>query len=171
MSNINQNICILCGFCCDGTLFNHARIKENELVKTGYAFEILIKENPAFRLPCPYLKNRVCSIYNQRPYAVCESFRCKLLRSVISENISYSEAIKIINDVVALKTKIEAQILENQLENAGDSLPLKMKEFEAHFAETMSDVEFRKNFGHILLDFFILKKKLSASFRKINEKL
>jgi hypothetical protein len=121
-------------------------------------------------LPCSYLKDTTCSIYNQRPYAVCESFRCKLLRSVISENVSYTDAIKIINEVTALKTKIELQILEHHPENTGDSISNKMKEFEAHFAETMNDVEFRKEFGHLLLDFFILKKKLSDSFRKTTAK-
>ena len=130
-------------------------------------FRGALKKQRAFKLPCIYLKDEVCSIYDHRPYAVCESFRCKLLRSVISENVSYTDAIKIINEVIALKAKIESQILEHHPENKGDSLPRKMKEFNLHFAETMNDVEFRKKLGHILLDFFILKKKLSDSFRKI----
>jgi len=79
-------------------------------------------------------------------------------------------AIKIINEVLALKTKIELQILEYHPENSGDSIPCKMKEFEAHFTEGMGDAEFRKQFGHLLLDFFILRKKLSGSFRKTAEK-
>jgi Fe-S-cluster containining protein len=170
MNGDHQNICIHCGLCCDGTLFNHARIKENEPLETGYSFQTFIKKQRSFKLPCSYLKDTTCSIYNQRPYAVCESFRCKLLRSVISENVSYTDAIKIINEVTALKTKIELQILEHHPENTGDSISNRMKEFEAHFAETMNDVEFRKEFGHLLLDFFILKKKLSDSFRKTTAK-
>jgi|GEM_PF-6212842 len=43
MSDSHQNICISCGFCCDGTLFNHAKIKENEPLETGYSFETFIK--------------------------------------------------------------------------------------------------------------------------------
>ena len=170
MSDSNQNICIHCGLCCDGTLFNHARIKENEPLETGYAFQTFNEKQRSFKLPCSYLKDTICSIYDQRPYAICESFRCKLLRKVISENVSYIDAIKMINEVIALKMKIELQILEHHPKNNGDSLPRKMKEFETHFAETMNDVEFRKKFGHILLDFFILKKKLSDSFRKATAK-
>jgi len=170
MNNNNQNICIHCGLCCDGTLFNHARIKETEPLETGYSFQTFTQKHRAFKLPCSYLKDKVCSIYDHRPYAVCESFRCKLLRSVISETVSYTDAIKIINEVTVLKAKIEKQILEYHPENTGDSLPHKMKEFEAHFVETMNDVQFRKKYGKMLLDFFILKKKLSDSFRKSNAK-
>ena len=36
------NICLHCNLCCDGTLFNHANIKENEQIATGYSFEILL---------------------------------------------------------------------------------------------------------------------------------
>lgn len=170
MGDINQNICIHCGFCCDGTLFNHANIKANEPIAPSFVFEITPGEKRAFKQPCPYYRNAICFIYETRPYSVCESFRCKLLRKVISENVSYTDAIKIINGVIALKTKIELQILEHHPENMGDSIHNKMKEFEAYFAETMNDVEFRKKFGHLLLDFFILKKKLSDSFRKTTAK-
>ena len=134
MNDINQNICIHCGFCCDGTLFNHAKIKANEPIAAGFVFEIIPGQKRAFKQPCPYYRNNICFIYKTRPYVVCESFRCKLLRSVISETVSYTDAIKIIDEVIALKTKIEQQILENHPENTGDSLPQKMKEFEAHFA-------------------------------------
>ena len=170
MNDNYQNICIHCGFCCDGTLFNHANIKESESIAPGYDFEIIPEEKRGFKQPCPYYNNNLCTIYDHRPYSVCESFRCKLLRSVISENVSYTDAVKIINELIGLKTKIELQILESHPENTGDSLPRKMKEFEAHFTETMGDVEFRTKFGHLLLDFFILRKKLSGSFRKIAEK-
>ena len=170
MTNDNQNICIHCGLCCDGTLFNHAKIKENEPSLTGYSFEIIEREKRAFKLPCAYLKETVCSIYLERPYSVCESFRCKLLRSVISENVSNTDAMKIIDDTIALKTKIELQLLEHHPENTGDTLPVKMEEFKAHFAGDMSDVEFRRKYGKIILNFFMLNKILNESFRKNPEK-
>ncbi len=164
MKDNSENICIKCGFCCDGTMFNYAIITENEPLETGYSFETSLNKQRSFRLPCKYLQDKVCSIYNQRPYTVCESFRCKLLRSVISDNVSYTDAIKTINEVLALKMKIELQLLEHHPENEGDSLPGIMKEFKAHFGSTVSDIEFRKKYGRILLDFFLLNKILNKSF-------
>lgn len=170
MANGNQNICIHCGLCCDGTLFNHAKIKENESIETNYSFEIILDEKRAFRQPCPHYKDNVCNIYTERPYIVCESFQCKLLRALRTEKISFIDAMKIIDDVITLKTKIELHLLELYPENTGDTLPVKMEEFKAHFAKTMSDVEFRKKYGRILLDFFVLNKILNESFRKSHAK-
>jgi Fe-S-cluster containining protein len=156
--------------CCDGTLFNHANIKENEPSVTGYSFEIIENVKRTFKLPCAYLKETVCSIYKERPYDICESFQCKLLISLRTEKKSFVDAMKIINETITLKTKIESQLLEYHPENTGDRLPSKMKEFNAHFAGTMSDVEFRRKYGKILLDFFMLNKILNDSFRK-NQRL
>ena len=169
MTNGNQNICIHCGLCCDGTLFNHANIKESETIASAYSFEIIEKEKRAFKLPCAYLKETVCSIYMERPYIVCETFQCKLLRALRTDKTSFVDAMKIIDDTIALKTKIESQLLEHYPESTGDRLPSKMKEFNSHFTGTMSDVEFRRKYGIILLDFFMLKKKLNESFRKMPE--
>ncbi|NQV02398.1 MAG: YkgJ family cysteine cluster protein [Bacteroidia bacterium] len=166
MNGTHQNICIRCGLCCDGTLFNHAKIKDAEPIATGFSFEIIQNETRGFNLPCGYLKEKICSIYETRPYAVCEAFKCKLLRSVNADKISFTDALKVVDETLALKAKIESQLSEHHPKNGGDSLPRKMKEFNAHFPETMSEVEFRKKYGKMLLDFFILNKKLSGSFRK-----
>jgi hypothetical protein len=75
---------------------------------------------------------------------------------------------KIIDQVTELKSKIEQQLLEYHPENKGDSIIDKMKEFNACFKETMSGEEFRKKFGNMVLDYFILNKVLNNKFK--NEK-
>lgn len=170
MSNDNQNICIHCGLCCDETLFNHAKVKDNETMETIYSFDIILNENRAFKQPCPYYKNKVCVIYTERHYSCCISYQCKLLRALNTEKISFVDAMKIINDTIALKAKIELQLLEHQLENKEDPLHSKMNEFNTHFAGTMTEVEFRQKYGKMHLDFYRLNKKLSESFRKTPEK-
>jgi hypothetical protein len=170
MNGTHQNICIHCGFCCNGTLFNHAGIKENEPIATGFAFEIIPGEKRSFKQPCPYYEKMVCAIYNERPYSVCESFQCKLLRSVKADKTTIADALKVIEDVIRLKAKIEQQLLEDHPENTGDSLSRKMAGFTTHFTSAMGEVEFRKKFGKLLLDFFILNKILSTSFKKNTQK-
>ncbi len=165
MSNDNHNFCILCGFCCDGTLFSHGNIKENEPIAKGYLFEIIEKEKLAFKQPCPYFTNNTCVIYAERPYAVCDSFECKLLKRFRTGNISFDAAMKIIVDVIKLKTRIEHQLLEYHPGNKGDSLPAKMKEFKSHFQGMMSEVEYRKKFGELLLNIFVLNTMLQNKFK------
>jgi len=170
MNGTHQHICIHCGLCCDGTLFHHAKIKDNEPIAPGYVFEIIFGEKRAFKQPCPYFYDHVCGIYDHRPYSCCVSFRCKLLQSVISEKVSYTEAIKTIDEVITHRTKVELNIMKHHPENTGVSITQKMKAFEKHFTGMMDEVEFRKKFGRLLLDIFILKKKLSDSFRKSTTK-
>ncbi len=121
MTNDNQNICIHCGLCCDGTLFNRANIKDHEQNASEFSFEIIKTEKRAFKLPCSYLNEKVCSIYQERPYAICESFQCKLLKALRAGNISFDDAMKIIVDATALKTKIEQQLFEYHPDNKDDS--------------------------------------------------
>ena len=45
----NQNICIRCGLCCDGTLFKKAYIEEEEIITSSFLFDIDIDENDVTR--------------------------------------------------------------------------------------------------------------------------
>ena len=168
MSKNHQNICIHCGFCCDGTLFSHGNIKANETIKPEFSFVIVETEKRVFKQPCPYYANHICVIYAERPYSICESFQCKLLKALRTGSIIFDDATKIIVELAALKTKIEQQLLEYHPENKGDSLRDKMKEFNSHFQGTMSEAEFRKKYGKMVLDYFMLKRVLNNKFK--NEK-
>ncbi len=164
------NICLHCNLCCDGTLFNRAYIKENEQIAAGYSFEILENEKRAFKQPCPYLMENVCSIYTERPYSVCEAFQCKLLRALSAKEITFDNALKVANNTLALKEKIELQLMEQYPENLGDSYRCKIENFNKQHAEAKDGVAFRKKYGEILLNIFIMNKILNESFRKTPEK-
>lgn len=72
-----ETLCQSCGFCCDGTLFQKALLRPEELEparKNG----LRVVADKGFLQPCPKLVERSCSIYEQRP-SVCRSFTCRLL--------------------------------------------------------------------------------------------
>lgn len=93
-----QEVCVACGFCCDGTLFLHAclqpgerghlpeKIEENSYAENGEDF---------FRLPCLYFREK-CTIYGQPRADVCGSFRCELLHSLETGEISKTEALSLV---------------------------------------------------------------------------
>ena len=71
--NQEQELCISCGFCCDGTLFNRARSDESEVV---LAEMLKFKDedgNHWIKLPCPYFEKH-CKVYKQNRPHVCSSF-------------------------------------------------------------------------------------------------
>jgi len=164
--NKSQTLCTSCGLCCDGSLFGRARINKNESLITDYIFTIEQNDPQGFRLPCSYLREKCCTIYEERPYKVCESFKCKLIKAYLAEKITFADAADKINKVLTLKSNVELQIMSLHPKNKGNSIHHKMGEFSTYFSERMSELEFRKEFGRILLDYRILKMQLQMTFKK-----
>lgn len=103
-----QQICIACGFCCDGTLFADAVLQAGELenlpekMATQY---FTTERGEFFRLPCPYLKKK-CSIYYKPKAQVCSSYRCRLLNDLEKQIVTPSDAFKIIGNTRILLNEI-----------------------------------------------------------------
>lgn len=86
-----QGLCLDCGMCCDGTLFECVELEPDE--RSGFESLVLIRvgEKVAVPLPCAMHRGRRCSIYEQRPVR-CKKFTCKLYDGVASGNLSLSSA-------------------------------------------------------------------------------
>ncbi|WP_313114053.1 YkgJ family cysteine cluster protein [Aequorivita sediminis] len=111
-SNITpeQEICIKCGLCCDGTLFNHAVLRKDEkeslppLIAKRY---MQTETGEAFKLPCPYFDKK-CTIYDQEKPDVCSSFRCQLLKNLSKEKTTKVDAAQIVENAMELRSEIFA---------------------------------------------------------------
>lgn len=90
-----QSICLSCGMCCDGTLFDFAPIKpEDDLSALLAAGNTVVKREAEshLNLPCAaHIDNR-CQIYNQPRPTICHTYHCLLLKRYSNEKISYEEA-------------------------------------------------------------------------------
>jgi len=89
----NSSICVDCGLCCDGVLYDHAKVapgEEERMVAAG--LEVFDQgSDRVFRQPCPHSSCGGCTIYETR-FQICHSFECKLLRSVKGGECSSVEA-------------------------------------------------------------------------------
>lgn len=97
-SKEEQEICISCGFCCDGTLFHQAVLQPGEKGSLPEKIEqtYFAKDNQEFfRLPCLYFDQK-CTIYDQKKAIICSAFRCQLLNDFSEKKISLNEALEII---------------------------------------------------------------------------
>ena len=108
MPESEQEICLACGFCCDGTLFDNAKLRPGErgtlpeLMEANY---LKTGEKEYFRLPCPYFNGK-CTIYNKKKAEICSLYRCQLLMDFAKKGISKEEALNIIHNVKILKKEI-----------------------------------------------------------------
>ena len=90
------NICIECGLCCDGSMFENVGIDKNDdpaLLKQMGVESFTVRDKLVFSLPCLGQEGRRCRLYDDaRRFKVCKEFKCRLLKQYIAGEISYDSA-------------------------------------------------------------------------------
>lgn len=88
-----SQLCVGCGMCCDGTLYERASVAPGEEERMiGAGLQLSRKEgNRSFHQPCPHSSCGRCMIYERR-FEICRTFECSLLRRVESGDLSLPEA-------------------------------------------------------------------------------
>lgn len=89
----DNDLCVGCGMCCDGSVFANAPVERGEEDAMRSAGLDLFESdgNTFFRQPCPQSCGGRCAIYQTR-FHICRTFRCKLLSAVESGEIRVPEA-------------------------------------------------------------------------------
>ncbi len=103
-----QEICVQCGLCCDGTLFMYAQLQPGERGNLPEKIEQKyrkIGETEQFLLPCQYFDGK-CTIYDQKRAVVCSAFRCQLLRDFSKGRISKNDADKTVLNALKFRDEI-----------------------------------------------------------------
>lgn len=100
----SANICVGCGICCDGHLFDYALIKpEEQSLCAELDLEVRLQPESVDRFlhPCPRFADGCCTVYDRRP-STCRTFRCRLLQDHDAGRVTTQEAEAIIAQVHAL---------------------------------------------------------------------
>lgn len=123
-----QEICVNCGICCDGTLFDHAELEPGEMSSGELPSKIAqnyrkMGEKERFMLPCHYFEEK-CTIYDQKRAVVCSAFRCQLLKDFSKGRISKDDA----NKTVLNALKFRDEILELYKRIFGVDIKLSFRE-------------------------------------------
>jgi hypothetical protein len=103
-----QDICVICGLCCDGTLFLHACLNPGERGKLPEKIEqnsFTEDGRDYFRLPCNYFSEK-CIIYNGKRADVCSSYRCQLLKDFSEGKVTPEEARGIVSKAMKMREEI-----------------------------------------------------------------
>jgi len=108
----DDNVCLGCGLCCDGTLFSHLGVLDEQdlgfpLRQLGVKL-IAEAEPPAFELPCPALADGACTIYHQGRPRACSWFVCDLAAAVAEGRTAPVQARATIVATQALRDRVRA---------------------------------------------------------------
>lgn len=105
-----QGLCLGCGMCCDGTLFECVELDREEQAPFTSLRLIRVGEKVAVPLPCAKHQQGRCTVYEQRPVR-CQKFTCKLYDGLTEGSLSLSVAVKRISEARRLFELIE-QLLD-----------------------------------------------------------
>jgi hypothetical protein len=102
-------LCKSCGLCCTGHLFVWSKLRSAEL-DSAQALGLNVIREPnqrGFNQPCP-LWDGVCTVYTSPHYPrFCRTYKCKLLKGVIEENIALPESLTVIQQAKEMIEELE----------------------------------------------------------------
>lgn len=117
-------LCAACGMCCDGTMFQIVRMQPGdvpaELGKLG--LKIRCRDGEYYmEQPCSALREKRCTVYEQRPVR-CQLFNCQQLGRVERGETTEPEAMAMIIETRALVEKVRGLIEQCGLREDGQAL-------------------------------------------------
>lgn len=135
-----DNICLACGICCDGTLIGFVEVEAAEFSRLKGVLEIEESDEIGFFLhPCEKFCEK-CTIYDQRPKQ-CGLFECKVLKSYEQGEMDFKAATEIIAEVIEKKVAIDAKLVTLDLNLKSGSFCFKMMEVKNLFAKNGSKLK------------------------------
>jgi uncharacterized protein len=159
-----STLCLACGMCCDGTLFQTVELTADEVEpwrRRGLTV-LTDRDAPRFTQPCPHHQGGACSIYGDRP-STCERFRCPLLDKYTKGELSEEECLARVAQVKALARSLWAVI-----QAAPDRRTLRAG-IHAHLkaigaAAAAEDAAFRRSNAELLIDLKSLEILMERDF-------
>lgn len=95
-----EDLCLSCGLCCDGTLFDLVKLEPSDdpkkLKALGLPVALSRGKAPVARFPQPcaaLCRDRACRIYADRPWQ-CRTFACGVLKDLKAGRIAFAAALR-----------------------------------------------------------------------------
>lgn len=100
--------CVGCGLCCDGTIYDKAQAAPGEKARLTSAGLTCFTEGGEafFAHPCRFSSEGICTIYQERRFAICSSFRCNLLREYQAGRVSKADALTKVRNALKLRRAV-----------------------------------------------------------------
>jgi len=102
-------LCLDCGLCCNGVLFDQVRLVAGDHAKALSARGLKLKQRRFFNQPCTALCGSQCAIYSDRPTR-CRQFECRQYQLVAAGKIPAQTAVGRIGGVRCQVAGIEAML-------------------------------------------------------------
>ena len=96
----SEQLCLACGLCCDGTLFDNVRLEPGDdaarLKALGLPVKVSRGREPVARFPQPcaaLCADRTCRVYADRPRQ-CRTYECMVYQEAVAGRLDYPAALR-----------------------------------------------------------------------------
>ncbi len=117
-----EKLCLACGLCCDGTLFDGVRLEPGDDARKLQALGLPVRTPrarqpvPRFAQPCAALcADRTCRLYADRPRQ-CRTFECKVFKDLKAGRTDLAAALRLVT-----KSRRHADRVRRLLRQLGDT--------------------------------------------------
>jgi uncharacterized protein len=103
-----MSVCLSCGLCCDGSLFNRVPLGPTEQVPES-KLAVVTNALGGRHVPqrCAALQGTVCQVYEARPLA-CRCYECLLFGALREGEVSLPEALQVVSRAQQLVVEARA---------------------------------------------------------------
>lgn len=168
-----MSLCIECGcgFCCDGTLYSHAPLKNSDLPVRNELIVVLERSGSGpsdpseffFDQPCKLCLNDRCAIHDQARPAICGDYTCKLLVNHAAGKVSLADARVLIHNVKVLRDRLRTQ-LEKFTGSKGSLALVELTRLAVDRMDKMDAAERSSVSNGMLLDIALMRVLLAKNF-------
>lgn len=147
-----SELCVSCGMCCDGTLFNKANVGDEADRKAAEELGLSVFEldgKPFFKMPCLHFSN-CCSVYGKERPQVCGTFFCNPVRKYKRGEQTFDDASQQVHWLLEQRNKLLK--IASQYPELADLDFRSLKDKLEEFSDDASKVALYK---HLFLVFFI----------------
>ncbi len=102
-----EQLCVACGFCCDGTLFSVVTVSPGETAAVSALAPTPRRDGTlASPMPCAQLEAHGCRLYAERP-RTCRAYECLLFRALTEGEVPLPGALATVQRARALVFEVE----------------------------------------------------------------
>src|SRR6266487_4464557 len=153
-------LCKSCGLCCTGHLFIWTKLRSAELDSAQELGLNVFRSDPrqrGFSQSCPLWQGQ-CTIYTFPHYPhFCHTYKCKLLKEVLNENTSLTNALTVVEQAKGMIHELEALLPSSPNINFRERLVAHLENPEhlkASAGQENTDLDLRRLKAGALLNFY-----------------
>ncbi|MBK1877622.1 YkgJ family cysteine cluster protein [Pelagicoccus mobilis] len=153
--NLGEQLCLACGMCCDGTLFDNVRFGPDESTDDLKALGMPVKRSRAkvpvafFKQPCRALCGDLkCKVYQDRPQQ-CRSFECGVFKELAAGETSLESALRVVKKARRKADQARRLLRKMGEEDERSSLGLRLRRVQRQIDSGMIDASAAEAFADL----------------------